>query len=202
MTKRIDPMQLIRPRHSSLVGAAVCVLALSLAACGGSSSKSSSPTPSTSTGGSTAAAATGGTPTTSGSSGTTTGSSGGTFNACSLLTTTKLSALAGHPYTTATPKTIANGQDSCDYANTAAFIDLTVIVYQSNSGVSLDTMRSVQTGAGTVTDISGVGDKAIAGPIELDIQVGDRLVAIEGAGSSGSSSVAIAVGKAIVAALG
>jgi hypothetical protein len=77
-----------------------------------------------------------------------------------------------------------------------------VIVYQSGSGVTFDMLKSVQSGVGAVTDVSGVGDKAIGGPIELDIQAGDRLVAIQGAGKGGNSSVAIAVGKAIVAALG
>ena len=112
-----------------------------------------------------------------------------------------MSALVGKPYTSATAKTIATGQDQCMYSNPTTFLDLIVIVYQSNSGVSFDTAKSVQTGVGTVTNISGVGDKAIAGEIELDFQVGDHVVAVQGAGGSGSSSTSIAVGKAIAAAL-
>lgn len=193
-------MHVIRLRCTGLIGAAVCV-ALSLAACGGSSSKTSAP-PATGAGASTAATATGATSTTSASPRPTSGSSGGTSNACSLLSAAKVSTLAGHAYTSATPKTIANGQDQCTYANTAAYIDLIVIVYQPTSGVTLDVLSSVQGGVGSTTSVVGVGDKAIAGTIELDIQAGDRLVAIEGAGKSGDSSESIAIGKAVVAALG
>ena len=64
-------------------------------------------------------------------------------------------------------------------------------------------VNSVQKGAGTVTAVSGVGDQAIAGAIELDVKTGDRLIAIQGAGGtlSGDYSHAVAIAKAIIAAL-
>ena len=54
---------------------------------------------------------------------------------------------------------------------------------------------------GQVNAVSGVGDQAIAGEIELDVQVGNRIVSVEGAPGGGDGSVSIGVGKAVVAAL-
>ena len=127
---------------------------------------------------------------------------GGEINACSLLPAAQASSLSGKQYTAATPSTIATGQDQCDYAR-ADGPDLTVIVYQPSSGVTFAMATSVQNGAGTVTNVSGVGDKAIAGSIELDVQAGDRLIAVEGAGGTltGDYSQAVAIAKAIIAAL-
>ena len=201
-TKRIDPKQLITLHRGRLIGVAACIFALSLAACGGSSSKSSPSTATTGVGASTAPVSPPTTPTRSGSSGDSSKSGGSNFDACTLLSPAEVSSLEGHPYGAPTPQTIASGQDQCTYKNAAAPVDLVVIVYQANSGVTFDMLKSVQSGVGAVTNISGVGDKAIAGSIELDVQVGDRLIAVEGAGGGGSSSVSIALGKAAVAALG
>ena len=119
------------------------------------------------------------------------------MDACSLLSVVKASALSGKKFTSVTPKVIANGQDSGDYANAGAGIDMTVIVYQANSGVSLQMMSEVNDGK----PISGVGDKAIISDIELDAQVGDRLIAVQGAGGTMTQDQDHAVAKAIIAAL-
>jgi hypothetical protein len=197
-------MQLIPLHRGHLIGVAASIFVLNLTACGGSSSTSASSTATTATTATTGAAvaSTPTTPTKSGSLGASSKSGGSDVDACTLLSAAQVSTIAGHPYTGAAPQTIAKGQDQCTYKNTAAFVDLVVIVYQPNSGVGLAMMKSVQTGVGAVTDISGVGDKAIAGPDELDIQAGDRLVAVEGAAGGGSSGVSVALGKAVVAALG
>jgi hypothetical protein len=81
--------------------------------------------------------------------------------------------------------------------------DLVVIVYQPGSGVTWQTMTTVLKGTGTVTSVSGVGDKAMAGAVELDAQAGSRLVAIQGAGGTltGDYSAAAAIAKAVIAAL-
>jgi co-chaperonin GroES (HSP10) len=100
-------------------------------------------------------------------------------------------------------QTIATGQDSCEYMSPGN-ANLTVIVYQPNSGVTWQTITMVlSSGGGTVKAVSGVGDKAMAGSIELDIQTGDKIIAIQGAGGTltGDDSKAVAVGKALVAAL-
>jgi hypothetical protein len=130
------------------------------------------------------------------------GSGGAEIDACSLLSASQASSLVGNQYTAATPSTIAPGQDQCDYAR-ADGPDLIVIVYQPSSGVTFEMATSVQSGAGTVTNVSGVGDKAIAGEIELDVQAGDRIIAVEGAGGTLTSdySRAVSVAKAIIAAL-
>jgi hypothetical protein len=190
-----------------LVGCTAAVTAFALVGCGSSSKSSASAgastaatTPPTTVSG---ASSTGsGSSTTSDTPATTAGKRTGTaLNTCSLLSAAQVSALVGQTYTSATPKTIALGQDQCTYANTAAAIDLTVIVYSSGSGVTFDTLTSAQ-GGDAVASVSGVGDKAIAGDIELDIQAGDRAIAVQGAGPKGSSPESVAVGKAVVAALG
>jgi len=78
-----------------------------------------------------------------------------------------------------------------------------VIVYEANSGVSFAMLKSVQSGVGSFTEVSGVGDQAIVGQIELDAQAGNRLVAVQGAGGNltGDEGRAVAVAKAVIAAL-
>jgi hypothetical protein len=80
---------------------------------------------------------------------------------------------------------------------------LVIIVYQPTSGVSMQMMTSVLSDSGDVTNVSGVGDKAIVGEIELDAQAGKQLIAIQGGGGNlaGDYSKAVAVAKAVIAAL-
>jgi hypothetical protein len=141
-------------------------------------------------------------PTFAGTSSSSGGGAGTEINACSLVSAAQASSLVGGQYTAATPSTIAPGQDQCGYAR-ADGSDLTVIVYQASSGVTFEMMTSVQSGAGTVTNVSGVGDKAIVGPIELDVETGDRIIAVEGAGGTlgGDYNGAVAIAKAVIATL-
>ena len=176
-------------RITVMAAAGLVTAAIAIAGCGGSAAATNNPqsTPGGSTG---AAASTPG------------GGASVEINACSLLPAAQASSLGGKQYTAATPSTIAAGQDQCAYT-AADGSDLTVIVYQPSSGVTFAMLTSVQTGVGTVTNVSGVGDKAIAGYIELDVQTGDRLIAIEGGGGTltGDYSHAVAIAKAIIAAL-
>jgi hypothetical protein len=167
----------------------VAVVALSAGACSSSGSATSSAP----------AGHAGGTATTS----TKTTSSGGRtaeIDACSLLPVAQASTLSGKKLTSAKSSTIATGQDQCDYGESGSVIGVVVIIYQPNSGVSLAMMSAV---LGSPTPVSGVGDKAIGGDIELDVQTGNRLIAIQGAGGNGRGGFdrAIAVAKAIIAAL-
>lgn len=150
---------------------------------GSASEAASSPTP---------------TPATSGGAGT-----GSSFDTCSLLSATQASSLVGRPYTSAVSQTIADGQDQCTYATSDPTISLMVIVYQPTSGVSLQMLSSVLGDSGDVTPVTGVGDKAIVGQIELDVQTGERVVAVEGAGGtlSGDYTKAVAVAKAVIGGL-
>ncbi len=139
------------------------------------------------------------------------GSSGGSpgggpgqdLNACALLSVTRASSLGSKHYSAARAQVIAAGQDQCTYTSTAGGSDLVVIIYQPASGVTWQTLTSVLKGTGTVTSVSGVGDKAMAGAIELDAQAGSRLVAVQGAGGTltGDYSAAAAIAKAVIAAL-
>lgn len=107
----------------------------------------------------------------------------------------------GKPYTSAKASTIASGQNQCAYSD-SNFDSLTVIVYQSTSGVSFQMLTTVQSGAGDTKPVSGVGDKAIIGQIELDAQAGNYLVAVQGPGLlNDETAQATAVAKAVIAAL-
>jgi hypothetical protein len=64
------------------------------------------------------------------------------------------------------------------------------------------TLQQVQSGVGSVTPVSGVGDKAQLGAIELDVQSGSRFIAIEGGVVTQNESGAEALAKAEIAALG
>jgi hypothetical protein len=175
-------------RITVMASAGLVAVAFAFAGCGGSAAATNNAQP---TAGSTGATAS-----------TTAGGAGADINACSLLPAAQASSLSGKQYTAATPSTIATGQDQCEYKG-ADGADLTVIVYQPSSGVTFDMVNTVQQGAGTVTPVSGVGDQAIAGAIELDVKTGDRLIAVEGAGGTltGDYSHAVAMAKAIIAAL-
>jgi hypothetical protein len=125
---------------------------------------------------------------------------GGELNACSLLTGAQASSLTGHQLDAGTASTLAPGQDACHYSGGG--YDLRVTVYQPSSGVSWNMMQSALSGAGTVMQVSGVGDKAMFGGIELDVATGKWLVAIQGADSKvGQDAAAIAIGKELVGAL-
>jgi hypothetical protein len=126
---------------------------------------------------------------------------GGEINACSLLTGDQASSLTGRKYGAGTSSTIAPGQDQCDYPYSGPSIDLTVIVYEPTSGVSWNMMQAVLSGVGPVMAVSGVGDKAMFAGIELDVQTGKWLVAIQGADGLNSDAGAIAIGKELVGAL-
>ena len=189
-------------RFTITASASLVAIAFAIAGCGGSAATTAPAAASSAQ----AAASTNPQPTAAGtaaaSASTSSGGAGAEINACSLLSAAQASSLGGNQYTAATPSTIAPGQDQCDYAS-ADGTDLTVIVYQPSSGVTFEMVTSVQKGVGTVTNVSGVGDKAIVGSIELDVQTGDRLIAVEGAGGTltGGYSGAVAIAKAIIAAL-
>jgi hypothetical protein len=164
--------------------AAFALVAVALAGCS-SGSKSSTASSAKSPAAPSAAGAASTTPAAA------TGGSAGT-NACSLLSVAKASTLTGHTFTSSAASTIAAGQDACTYLETDG--QMLVIVYQPNSGVSLDMLKSTTSG----TSVGGVGDKAVVSDIELDVQTGQRLIAVQGAGGTPG---AIAVAKALIAAL-
>jgi hypothetical protein len=125
---------------------------------------------------------------------------GGEIDACSLLTGAQASSLTGHDLDAGTASTLAPGQDACHYSGGG--YDLRVTVYQPSSGVSWGIMQGALSGAGTVMQVSGVGDKAMFAGIELDVATGKWLVAIQGADAKvGQDASAIAVGKELVGAL-
>jgi hypothetical protein len=126
---------------------------------------------------------------------------GGELNACSLMTGAEASSLTGRKYGGGTPATIAPGQDQCTYPYSGPSVDLVVIVYAPTSGVSWNTMQSVLSNVGTVMPVSGVGDKAMFAGVELDVQTGKWLVAIQGADDLGRDAGAVAIGKQLVGAL-
>jgi hypothetical protein len=125
---------------------------------------------------------------------------------CALLSLARAESLAGKRYTSTAAATIAPGQDQCTYNNPDGS-DLVIIVYQPGSGVTFSMLVTVLKGVGTVKVLRGLGDNAVVGAIELDVQAGKRLLAVQGAGGtvaggySGNYSRAIAVAKAALAKL-
>jgi hypothetical protein len=126
--------------------------------------------------------------------------SGAGTGTCALLPLARAEFLTAKKYSSTTAATIAGGQDACTYANTDGS-DLVIIVYQPGSGVSFSMLVGVLKGSGTVKVLRGLGDKAVVGAIELDVQAGKRLLAVQGAGGTltGGYSRAIAVAKAVLA---
>ena len=194
--------------------APVLVLALSLAACS-TSSKTTTPATTTSLA-ATSAAESASTSTTqpaaagsSSSVGTTSATTSTSapssraveMNACSLMTTTQLAGIVGGKFTAAKSSTIAQGQDQCEYKG--AVLGVTVIVYQPTSGVGYASLIDI---SGADKPVAGVGDKAAVGAIELDVQAGTRLIAIQNAGGTsvveGGYTKAVKVAKLLVSALG
>jgi hypothetical protein len=114
------------------------------------------------------------------------------------MTGAQASSLTGRSYGAGTASTIAPGQDQCTYPYSGASIDLTVIVYEPSSGVSWSVMQSVLSGTGTVTQVPGVGDKAMFASIELDVETGKWLIAIQGADALNQDTGAIAIAKVLV----
>jgi hypothetical protein len=116
------------------------------------------------------------------------------LDVCSLLPTDQASSLVGEALSTGVSSTIATGQDQCQY-NSDSSVGLTVIVYQPSSGVSWSVLLD---GSGADQPVSGVGDKAESdGAVELDVQSGDRLIAVQSSSDAGR----IAVAKQLVGAL-
>jgi hypothetical protein len=188
-----------------LAPVSVALVAATLAACsGGAKSDTTAPAPPASTG--TASAAAGSSLAASSSAGTGSASGAGAssdLDACKLLTVAQASGQAGRTYASAVSKTIASGQDACTYHPADNTGDLVIIVYQPSSGVGWQMMTSVLTGTGAVKAVSGVGDKAMVGQIELDAQAGQRLVAVQGAGGllTGDYTKAVTLAKTVIAAL-
>ncbi|MEO8527809.1 MAG: hypothetical protein ABI435_01905 [Pseudolysinimonas sp.] len=121
------------------------------------------------------------------------------IDVCSLVATSDAASLTGKPFTQADTSTIATGQDQCKYSD-ASGDSMTVIVYQGTSGVSWKMMTDVLSDSSTPTPVAGVGDQAMVGAIELDVQAGKYLIAVEGGMDIATSGPPLA--KAIVAALG
>jgi len=120
------------------------------------------------------------------------------IDACSLVTPAQVSSLTGQPFTDSTSASIAIGQDHCSYQSVNG--PLSVTVYQPGSGVTWSTLTSVISNSGTPVAVSGIGDKAMEAGIEVDAQLGDRFIAVQGNDFNLPNTEAVA--KAVVAALG
>jgi hypothetical protein len=174
----------------ALAGTASLTLALSPTGCslGSSAGGSAGSTAGTAAGSTTGA--------TSGASTAANFGAGSTaeLDACTLVSAADAATLTGYPLTDATPSTIADGQDQCVYADSSG-AGVTVIVYQQDSGVTLAMLKDISGGS----DIQGIGDKASVGGIELDVQAGTHLIAVQGGLDIATSGPPLA--KALIAAL-
>ena len=178
------------PSRRLVVAVVACVMLMT--ACGGSSKKAVGASV-TSTHSATTLPQSGSAAPSNTASAASSGSSAGEIDACSLVTLAEASTLVGSTLDSIAPKTIANGQDQCIYSGSQN--TTTVIVYQPSSGVSFKILTA---GSGANTSVSGIGDKAATdGALEIDVQRGSRLVAVQ----SGNEPGRVAMAKAVVAAL-
>lgn len=179
-----------RPLTLTLAGVAALTLALGLTGCSlGSLAGGSAGSTAGTTAGASAA-------TTAGASAapSSAGGAAAAFDACTLVSAADAATLTGYPLTGATPSTIADGQDQCVYGDSSG-AGVTVIVYQPGSGVTFAMLKDISGGS----DIQGIGDKASVGGIELDVQAGTHLIAVQGGLDIATSGPPLA--KALIAAL-
>ena len=129
------------------------------------------------------------------------GSSGGT-NVCNLVGASAAGTDMGLTLTSAKSGTLSSGEDVCTYSASGSPDALIVTVYESGSGMTWATMQGVLEGTGPVKSVSGVGDKATLGNMQLNVQAGSRIIAIEGDSVTTNPSGAEALAKKVVSALG
>ena len=144
-------------------------------------------------------------PTTSASSGASAasggGSSGGT-NVCNLVGASTASSAMGVSFTSSKTSSFGSGEDACTYAASGSPAALIVTVYQPKSGMTWTTMQGVLASLGPVKSVSGVGDDAALAKLQLSVQAGSRVIAIEGNSVGTNPSGAEALAKEFVTALG
>jgi hypothetical protein len=119
--------------------------------------------------------------------------------ACAYLPVAQADRATARKWTSTAAATISTGEGQCTYTD-ADFDTLVIIVYQPNSGVTFSMLLAVEKSTGTVKMVKGLGDKAAVGSIELDVQVGRRLLAVQGAGGTltGHYAPAVAIAKDIL----
>jgi hypothetical protein len=130
------------------------------------------------------------------------GGSSGSTNVCSLVGATAASSTMGVTFTGAKSSSFGSGEDACTYAESGSPAALIVSVYQPSSGMTWTTMEGVLGSLGPVKSVSGVGDKAALAKLQLSVQAGSRVIAIEGDSVGTNPSGAEALAKTLVAALG
>ena len=96
-----------------------------------------------------------------------------------------------------TESSLAPGQDQCEYPY-ADGVAMDIIVYEPGSGVTWDALQSQLSGEGTVTQVPGVGDKAMFAALDLDVATGKYFIDISSAGGDGDDTGAIAIAKVLV----
>lgn len=144
-------------------------------------------------------------PTTSASAGGSSTGGGGSstdINVCNLVGASAASSAMGLTFTGAKSGALTSGVDACTYSTSASSVALIATVYQPSSGMNWPTMEGVLEGTGAVKSVSGVGDKASLGNLQLNVQAGSRIIAIEGESVSTNPSGAEALAKKLVSALG
>ncbi|PZS15940.1 MAG: hypothetical protein DLM57_11690 [Pseudonocardiales bacterium] len=127
----------------------------------------------------------------------------GAINACSLVTGAQASALSGRKYGTGVASVLASGIDQCEYPDLSRFGGVwELIVYEPSSGITLSSLQpQLRSGGRTVTEVSGVGDKAEFAGTDLDVMAGKYVFDVDGATGADLSAGAIAIAKQIASEL-
>ena len=178
--ERIDPMHMQPRNRIRLLGVAVCLCVMSLAACGGSSSKGSSSSAGTTSGGSSS----GSTPAAA------TSSSGGGSATCKQITKADVQPLLTAPITSVTVTAAGTGPNlqpdgkgqKCVFALADTSSAITITVLPSD-----DSMRNYAGDLAALTSsavsVPGIGDKAVRdgshGSTTLSSQKGNVYCAVD-----------------------
>ncbi len=118
---------------------------------------------------------------------------------CSLLSAAQASSVTGTTYTKTT-----SANDMCTYITTDAPTNMFIILSDGSTAADwTDQVSTVREDAGGPPQtLSAVGDKAVGGGTEIGVLSGNRIIDVHGAADNGGTfTKAIAVAKAIIAAL-
>ena len=126
--------------------------------------------------------------------------SGTVPDVCSILSTSMVGGILGHPVTAESSPGIT-GQSICDYTDGAAGYPVQVDLENSDASGSYQAYKSV---ANNSTNLPGIGDQAFGDATGVHVLSGSYYIEVNGpAGAvlSGDYTKASAVAKALIAAL-
>jgi len=124
----------------------------------------------------------------------------GAINACSLLSVSKVESITGSKYGEAKDETPDPGDQICSYTGEGSGSDLLVYLFTPSHETTWDVEVATST-SGPVTNVPGVGKRAMSSGINFLFDTGKYYINIQFADDSGDKN-AIALAKQILTAPG